>query len=1005
VQAEPYSDPRAQFLSRVVPWSIAGAPETFVNLHGFTPKSNPRTNYRRKGGGRAYAGLAELPALLAFADLLNHDGDEVFFCLSARSDHAGTNRWGNRKASRNSAISKPVWLRSFVLDLDVKPSAYPSQRTALAAALPWLEGLGLKPGPIVSTGIGLHVYIVLDQAIEPSRWQPLANKLIAAAEAAGIKLDTAVTRDDDRILRLPGSWNLKDANNPQPCRLLDLGNETALEDLERILAPVNVFVRSQSTGPSDLDPLTFPRRKPITGPETERVRNEIAQLKVATSVDLLRIACPVVADSETRHGNGDLEPLWFELAKLCHYVEDGRDFFHSLSSGDPRYDHEQADAKYDTVQPQGWPACATIAQASPAAAAICKSCAHYEKGQSPIHPAIRGLPGKIASAVTAATLSLASPAMPVTVDYVNGHPMADSFLPKTWERPIWLPPGYDYTVEGYILVSGTNIRVFNTPVLEIGQTYLADTTTELDFRILRGTEETDDESQFSIGLGSLSSKAKFAEQAMSHGLVPNPLTPKEVMFGMDLLTQIRQSKLAHTQKRQGWVHKDGTRVGFAYGGWTFTKGEKSRLATPDDRFRPCGTLENWKPAANTFVGKDLVEMEIVIAAAFAAPLIEFTIVDGVILFTHSVLSGYGKTGSMAAAASVWYHPKQMLVEAATYNFATSRIAAVNNLPACFNDFIPDDAERWVGRFIKDVTSGAEKGRLTRTSKEITRRFSRTLMIGNGNRSIVEMSGVKDTNAQAVRVLEYEMPHRVTHIARDDAQLRETLEQNFGMAGLVYAEFLGNHHEAVASMVKDTVRDLQRRLGADEGERFWIAAIATLIVGATIARKLDLVQFDLRGIEMFLLNWFNARRAHINELEINADDPVVQQQRVINFLNERVRNRLITDRMPRRGHGQVTMKHPPAPNVNEFVARYAINDRKLWVSEPKLEYWCQQRGYQYLTMKKVLLRNKFCVRHQQGRSLGAGCPADYRTGSEKVLEFDLRDSRNAGFMPELGGEDG
>jgi hypothetical protein len=355
---------------------------------------------------------------------------------------------------------------------------------------------------------------------------------------------------------------------------------------------------------------------------------------------------------------------------------------------------------------------------------------------------------------------------------------------------------------------------------------------------------------------------------------------------------------------------------------------------------------------------------------------------------------------MAAAASVWYHPKIMLVEAATYNFATSRIADVNNLPACFNDFIPDDAERWVGRFIKDVTAGAEKGRLTRNSKEIPRRFSRTLMIGNGNRSIVEMAGIKDTNAQAVRVLEYEMPRRVTHIVRDDAALREALEQNYGQAGLVYARFLGTHHVAIAEMVKDQVQALNRQFGADEGERFWIAAIATLLIGATIAKKLDLVQFDVPAMRAFLINLFNSRRAHVNELEINADDPVVQQQRIINFLNERVRNRLVTDRMPRRGQGSVAMKIPPAQGVNEFVARYAIDDRKLWVSEPKLEYWCLQRGYQYGTMRKVLLRNKYCIRHQQGRSLGAGCPSEYRTGSEKVLEFDLKDSRNSGFLPDL-----
>jgi hypothetical protein len=71
---------------------------------------------------------------------------------------------------------------------------------------------------------------------------------------------------------------------------------------------------------------------------------------------------------------------------------------------------------------------------------------------------------------------------------------------------------------------------------------------------------------------------------------------------------------------------------------------------------------------------------------------------------------------------------------------------------------------------------------------------------------------------------------------------------------------------------------------------------------------------------------------------------------------------------------------------------------LWISEPKLALWCMQRGYQYNALKKVLQRHDVCVRQHQGRSLGAGCPIDYQTGREVVLEFDLKDSRNSVFVP-------
>ena len=149
--------------------------------------------------------------------------------------------------------------------------------------------------------------------------------------------------------------------------------------------PVRPTPVSGHNGSAQLDPAIFPPRRPINGKDTAHVQADLEHARVVTSIDLLRGACPVVADSDERGGDTDREPLWFELAKLCHYVENGRDYFHDLSSEDERYDPEATDAKFDTAQPQGWPACATIAAASPAAAKICEGCSHFNKGRSPIH--------------------------------------------------------------------------------------------------------------------------------------------------------------------------------------------------------------------------------------------------------------------------------------------------------------------------------------------------------------------------------------------------------------------------------------------------------------------------------------------------------------------------------------------------------------------------------------------------------------------------------------------
>jgi hypothetical protein len=419
-------DPLLQFLQRVVPWD---AGQGFVNIHAFG--GDIATPFR--GGGRAYADLfAEYGGITSFLSFLNRTRAEAFFCISLQTSYDPT----RSKPTHKRALRKrenALQLRAFVLDLDVKPGAYPSQRAALAAALPFCDDLGLEPGPIVSTGRGLHVYVTLDAPVDPTVWQPLADRLIAAAQAKGLKIDVGVTRDAARILRMPTTYNRKDPNNPLECRVLSLGKDMTLADLTRVLDPYASAARAAPTtgglGKTLLDPKLFPftgKRIPLQ--ERERVSAELARAMVATNFDLLRTACAVVASSDDRMGDGDSEPLWFELAKLCHYVEDGRDHFHDLSSGDARYDPEQADHKYDTGRPQGWPACATVAASSAAAAAICDRCQFRSMNKSPIHHAIAG---RSFSPGASATMPVPGPTPGVTAACRSGSTRPSTATPST----------------------------------------------------------------------------------------------------------------------------------------------------------------------------------------------------------------------------------------------------------------------------------------------------------------------------------------------------------------------------------------------------------------------------------------------------------------------------------------------------------------------------------------------------------------------------------------------
>lgn len=993
-------DPLAQFLSRVVPWSTTQPPESYVNIHAF----GGALAMPYRGGGRAFGSLDEYGELQGFVSFLNRIGAEAFFCVSAQATYAEL-KGNNRKPLRSRPNARLA--RSFVLDLDVKPTGYSSQRAALAAVLPFFDELGVSPGFIVSTGRGLHVYIVLDQSISPHVWQPLADRLISAAQAKGIKFDVGVTRDCARILRLPTSFNRKDPNTPLACSVLGTGPDTTLQAMQAAMA--GHTPTPGVSGPSPprqlLDPAIFPPRPPITyGPHFAQVSATIEKMREVTSIDLLHQACPVVADSEARAGDGDREPLWFELAKLCHYVQDGRNYFHDLSSGDVRYDEQATDQKFDVAQPQGWPACATIAVASPDAAAICRGCAFNGKGQSPINFATRGLQGGIGAALTT---SAVQPLAGTPV--VNGH--AHSYVAAV--NPIKLPPEYTQNYKGFITTANGEKQVFDTSIANLELRFELDkehTYKEMIYFTLPIGTANNQANNFGIAAGQLTSQSTAA--ALLNGGLWFQDFQLVKTFMKDWQTWIRENREAYAETRLGWLKTEGVIEAFCFGGATFdANGLRSSVTTRATDMAPRGSLAVWRQAANYFTGKGCIEMEILLATAFAAPLVEFTAVDGLVVFARSSQSGMGKTAAMEGSASVW-GSRNLILTSATENAVGDRIAAMNNLPVYFDELVPSGRagsgmSRRFGELVLRISAGKEKDRLSRSSQPLPRRMSQTMLVAASNYSLTEVASGQDSNAQAARVLEIEMSGAIKRLGIQQSQVAEIkkmLDANYGTAGMAYAEFLGRHYATVEAMVSDTTNFFQRKLGSTEGERFWIAAAATLLVGATISKKLGLIDFNTVSMRQFLLDHLLRQRLSVTDMSVNADDPDVQLGRVRDFVNSNLQGRIITEVLPTQGFNNSSplisiINSLEAERAREFFVRLAIKDLTMLVSEPKLKAWCALHEISYREMRATLEKHNYCTRQKKQRSLGAGTRIN--VAREVVLLFDLKFPPNAIFLPDDG----
>ena len=102
-----------------------------------------------------------------------------------------------------------------------------------AKVLDKLEAVGMpEPSVIISSGNGIHTYWLLDQRA--------GDEALAIVKALVVATGSdPQTKDKARVMRLPDTWNVKDAKNPLPCEILyaDYSKRYTLDELGRALEP------------------------------------------------------------------------------------------------------------------------------------------------------------------------------------------------------------------------------------------------------------------------------------------------------------------------------------------------------------------------------------------------------------------------------------------------------------------------------------------------------------------------------------------------------------------------------------------------------------------------------------------------------------------------------------------------------------------------------------------------------------------------------------------------
>ena len=317
------------FMSRVVPWPGLEDPG-YAGLHWSSPQiPQPVLS-------KPFRALDDFLQTVLRAAVNAKHYKEVYFCLSLQ-EKTRESLGGGTLADRKSPISlKAIWL-----DIDVKPDQpdkhYTSKEQARHALDDFIKIAALPyPTAIIDSGGGYHVYWISQKALTVEQWRPYAECLWMLAVKHQLLADP-VTTDDVRILRVPGTYNRKQAE-PRPCRIIHL--EEA--DLD-FTAFDQLMVETPTKPARDFE---------------SRAHHKEALLDAANII----AGCPHFNEMVKNGGADHEQGLWMLDVLAATFLKDGRQWAHRFSDKYKTYAKAETDEKFDLKMRDhengiGWPSC------------------------------------------------------------------------------------------------------------------------------------------------------------------------------------------------------------------------------------------------------------------------------------------------------------------------------------------------------------------------------------------------------------------------------------------------------------------------------------------------------------------------------------------------------------------------------------------------------------------------------------------------------------------------
>ena len=884
---------------------------------------------------------------------------DVFFCVHSLAEQQVWNpRKKNYKTGDDGAFEVRTHAnmhmgRTLFFDLDVGASdtKYQSQADALRGLKDFVAAVGIPKPFVTSSGGGLHVFWPMVDALPSADWRLLATKLKALATHHKLRVDPMRTTDISSVLRVPGTFNLKDPKNPRPVRFLvgdaeATPNAAMLRVLDDAVIRAGISIKASLQARPPVDNLLGSNTQIQSGPPV--------------SFPALVNACRQVR--EVTRVRGDVsEPFWYAAIGLVRYCEDGTKAAHYISSGHPNYDPAATDQKLFQLESKGVgpTTCEKLEAVNPGG---CEGCNRRTTVKSPLSAARQ-------------TESAPPPVMPLPVG-VPDAPVVT--LPPPPEPFLRLKSGAIGIETGDKKDPDARITTIILPYDFHPVQRMTDLGRGVETHIWRANLPRVGYTDITIDADALYDTKKLATTLSNRGVFPSgeesvKLLRSYMVAYINTLQAATDAQMLHTSL--GWnddytsfvlptktLHKDGsvTASNLSLGA------ERATAAVTK-----AGTLEEQVQLLRFFDHADYAANQFSICAALGAPIFYATGHHGVVV-NMSGKPGASKSTTLYSGASLWGDPIRYCINGtnggATLRARDNRMMVIANLPQ-----LVDEITRMNPRDAADMAMGVTQpeGRLrldmSGNERKSNSHNKSSIMLSTANTSLYSILSAEraDSTAESMRVFEiqFQLTHR--HKKHEADEYMAGLKQNYGHVGEVFMSYVVQHQTEVVNRVREIMRAIDSMVAIQSGERFWSAAAATSLAACEIARKLGLLSYSPATI----WNWLISKQ--IPSMRGVIDEHYTSPTNVLTSYLESINaNMLVLRRGAMRNHENIS-NVVRSPEHGQLVARYEQDLGLMWVLKKVFKDYCMRGGYNYTRIMDELHHQKIIVNKNDRKVLGAG----------------------------------